>query len=147
MGDYDSALVYFHKYETLRDLPDGYGIGELIRKAYILIKLDRKEEAEVVLNKEMEHYLERLKLGRVFNADAEFYLAACYALLGEKDKVFDILHRLEENTFPGSLVSQIQVDPLFESLWEEPEFKALISRQEKKYADLRAEIARLDASL
>jgi hypothetical protein len=147
MGDYDSALVYFHKYEALRDLPDGYGIGELIRKAYILIELDRKEEAGIILNKEIEHYLERLKLGRAYNAEAEFYLAACYALLGEKDKVFEILHRLEENTFPGSLVSQIQVDPLFESLREEEEFKAIILRQEKKFAEIRAQIKRLEPDL
>ena len=40
----------------------------------------------------------------------------------------------------------IQVDPLFENLWEDEVFKAIIHRQEKKYADIKVEIDRLEAS-
>jgi len=143
-GNYDKAWEYLQKAEELKDDPDRYGFGKLNQKAYILIKLNRKDEAKTILNKEIEHYLERIKLGRIFNADARYFLASCYALLGEKGKVYDILHQLEESIFPGELVGMIQVDPLFESLWKDEEFKAIIRRQEKKFADIRAEIDRLE---
>jgi tetratricopeptide (TPR) repeat protein len=146
-GKYEQALEYFKKYEELRDVPDLYGLGELYQKAYLLIKLDRREEAEVILHKEIDHYIERLKLGRALEAGAEFNLAACYALLGDKEKAYDILYKLEEKGFPGDMVSSMQVDPIFENLWDDKELKQIVRRQEKKYADIRAEIARLEADL
>jgi len=146
-GKYDQAFEYFKKYESMRDVPDIYGLGEINRKAYLLIKLDRREEAEAILHKEIDHYLERLKLGRALEASAKFNLAACYALLGEKEKAYDILYKLEEKGFHGHFVSNIQVDPLFENLWDDKEFMAIIRRQEKKYADIRAEVARLEAGI
>ena len=152
-GKYKQALEYYKKFEELWNAPDRYGTGGLygrgfkIREAYLLIKLDRREEAEVILHKEIDHYIERIKLGRAGEADAEFYLAACYALLGEKGKAYDVLYNLEENGFPGDMVSRIQVDPIFENLWDDKELKQIVRRQEKKYADIRAEIKRLEPDL
>ena len=42
--------------------------------------------------------------------------------------------------YPQSI---IPINPLFESLREDEEFKAIIKRQEKKYADIRAELDKL----
>jgi tetratricopeptide (TPR) repeat protein len=146
-GKYEQALEYFEKFEELRNLPDNYGLGEMTRKAYILIKLNRMKEAEVILKKEIDHCLERIKLGRAYNTGAEISLASSYALLGEKEKAYNILHRLEEYAFPGGLVRSIQVDPLFASLWGDEEFHQIIDRQEKKYLDIKAEIARLESGV
>ena len=146
-GKYEQALEYIKDFEELLNIPDPYGLGVLIRKAYLMIKLDRREEAEVILYKEINHYLERLKLGRALEASADFYLAACYALLGEKEEAYDILHKLEEKGFPGDMVSSIQVDPLFENLWDDKELKLIVRRQEKIYADIKAKLARLENGL
>ena len=51
---------------------------------------------------------------------------------------------MEENVFHGDFVWYMQVDPHFESLWVDDEFKQIIQRQEKKFADIRAEIDRLE---
>ena len=66
------------------------------------------------------------------------------AVLGDKEKVYQILHSIENERFQGWMVWGTQVDPLFESLWEDDEFKQIIQRQEKKFADIRAEIDRLE---
>ena len=64
--------------------------------------------------------------------------------MGDKEKVYQILHSIENVRFHGWMVWGMQVDPLFESLWEDDEFKQIIQRQEKKFADIRAEIDRLE---
>jgi len=38
----------------------------------------------------------------------------------------------------------MSVDPYYQSLWEDEEFKAIIQRQEKKFAEIRAEVDRLE---
>jgi len=132
------------KYEKLRNLTNNYGLGEQVRKGYLLIKLNRKEEAEIILQKEIDYCLERLKLGRAFSGSAEMSLVACYALLGQKEKSYELLHKMEEKRFPGALVSSIQVDPIYENLRGDEEFKQIIRRQERKYAEIRAKIDGLE---
>jgi len=51
---------------------------------------------------------------------------------------------MEKERFRGSFVWFIQVDPLFESLWNDEEFNAIVQRQDRKYADIRAEIDKLE---
>ena len=71
-------------------------------------------------------------------------MAATYAFIDEKEKAYQTLHEMENQLFHGSFVWYMQVDSLFSSLWEDEEFKAIIQRQEKKYADIRREIGRLE---
>ena len=67
-------------------------------------------------------------------------MAGTYAALGDKDKAYQILHSIENERFHGWMVWNMQVDPLFESLREDDEFKQIILRQEQKFADIRAEL-------
>jgi len=143
-GNYEKAWEYHQIAEELRNKPARYGMGKLNRKAFLLTKLNRMDEANIILNKETESYVEQINLGRALDLETKYSLASCYALLGEKEKCYDILHQFDESFFPGYLVGSIQVDPMFESLWEEEEFKEIIRRQEKKYADIRAEVDSLE---
>jgi len=64
--------------------------------------------------------------------------------LSKRNDAYEILHRMEKERFRGSFVWFIQVDPLFESLWNDEEFNAIVQRQDRKYADIRAEIDKLE---
>ena len=92
--------------------------------------------------------MESLRLNRLYglrgSSKAKYELAGMYAFTGEKDKAYQYLHEMENEVFHGDLVWYMQVDPHFESLWDEEEFKQIIQRQEKKFADIRAEIDRLE---
>jgi len=109
-------------------------------------KVNRKEEANECFDKQIEFLLKeiRLRTPHALQGFSYFELASVYANLGEKEKAYEILHEMEIGTFEGWAVEFIQIFYPFESLWEDEEFKEIIQRQEKKAADLRAEIDRLD---
>ncbi|MFC2123809.1 adenylate/guanylate cyclase domain-containing protein [Bacteroidota bacterium] len=115
--------------------------------AYTLYLLNQKNEATEIHNE----YIEMCKMcfENNFNCPSgngslKFDLAGIYALLGDKEKAYQLLHEMENEVFHGDLVWYMQVDPHFESLREDEEFKQIIQRQEKKFADIRAEIDRLE---
>jgi len=47
---------------------------------------------------------------------------------------------MEEIVFHGNYIWLIQVDPFYKSLRQYEEFKQIIKRQEKKFANIRAEV-------
>jgi len=51
-------------------------------------------------------------------------LALVHALVGKKDEAMDLLEPLVTEPGPFSYY-QVAVDPLWQSLWEEPRFRAL----------------------
>jgi TolB-like protein len=144
-GDYIHALKYIEKYREKAMLGDIPFFSN--RYGYILYKLGRKEEAKESFDKQIEYSSETIRLKRTSAAvGTSFYaLAGTYAFLGEKEKAYQTLHEMENQLFHGSFVWYMQVDCLFESLWKEEEFKAIIQRQERKFAEIRAEIDGLEA--
>ena len=48
------------------------------------------------------------------------------------------------NTALSGFTWQVEGDVMFENLWEDGEFKAIIQRQEKKFAIIRAAVDRLE---
>jgi TolB-like protein len=143
-GNYEKAWEYYQKAEKLMNKPARYGMGKLNRKAFLLTKINRMDEAKPILNNEIDDYLKQINLGRALDLETKYNLASCYAILGEKEKCYEILDQFDETLFPGYMVGSIQVNPMFENLWEDEEFKAIVSRQEKKYAEIRAEIDSLE---
>ena len=57
-----------------------------------------------------------------------------YACLGEKEKAFDRLRLFNQKQhFPVWIVIQLKVDPLFNSIRNEPEFQQILRSVEAKY--------------
>lgn len=117
--------------------------------AFVLYKSNKIKEAHEYCNKQIKLSMEGIRLKRDYATGyrggfAYYAMAAAYVILDEKEKAYEILHDMEQNAFSGWYTKLIQIDPIFESFWEDDEFKAIIQRQEKKYADIRAEIDRLE---
>jgi tetratricopeptide (TPR) repeat protein len=150
--DFTNAYMYF---EESQDVKEGLNLGDhnLLWNnylyAYILYNLNKKEEALTRFRKQIEMSEESIRLKRELATGATggfayYAMAASYIYLGEKDKAYETLHEMERNAFSGWYTWKIQVDPVFESLWEDDEFKQIIQRQERKYSEIRAKIDRLE---
>jgi TolB-like protein/AraC-like DNA-binding protein len=134
--DFSEALKC--TYTIRNENPAGYG--------YILSKLNRKEEAKEYFTKQIEWCNENIRLKRTWAMEGYAYyeLVNTFTFQGEKEKAIQTLREMEKNVFEGFFVWQLQVNPAYKILWEDEEFKAIISRQEKKYVEIRAEIDRLE---
>ncbi|MGA7991230.1 MAG: hypothetical protein WCC53_07370, partial [Thermoanaerobaculia bacterium] len=89
-----------------------------------LLALGRAEEGAAALRLALDAYEERLRIG----ADEPFtryYVAAAWALLGEKARALDALERAAAQR-RAYTVERARIDPDFESLRVEARFRALV---------------------
>jgi TolB-like protein len=147
-GEFETALKIFEKSKEDR-VERGIFLTDTYRHAYALYKLNRKSEARELCNKQIEICRESIKLKRslatgITGGAAYYSMAASYVILGEKEKAYQVLHEMEKEAFSGWYTWKIQVDPIFESFWVDDEFKQIIQRQERKYAEIRVKINRLE---
>jgi TolB-like protein/Tfp pilus assembly protein PilF len=108
-----------------------------ISRAYILRELGRSAESNELLEQvqtELESNSEEYET-TIFS----LRLAMIYAMKNDKDNALRYLKEFE--SFGYSIwFNEIKIFPIFESLWEEPEFIALVDRIDKKKGNLRAAI-------
>ena len=115
------------------------------RFALILSMTGKKEEARELFYKHLEVCGNSITSGGLYGKTLAAYdLAGIHAFMGEKREAYNWLRRYERDGFIFGLHKYIPIDLLFESLWEEEEFKAIAKREEIKFAKIRAEIDRLD---
>ena len=139
-------------YENIRKNVSKEDTLDLIRSVkygYVLYNLDQKEEAMKIFNQQIEYHKESIRknsflaTGR-WGGASHYTLAAIYAFLGDKDKAYSFLFDIEKGAFSGWNTARMQVDPMFENLWDDEEFKAIIQREQTKFAVIRNNIDRLE---
>jgi TolB-like protein len=150
IDEFTSSLKYFEEFDERRTLRMTY-FYESVLHGYALYKLGRKMEAMELFNQQIKISNESIRLNRdlatgATGGAAYYAMAGCYAIMEENEKVYDVLYDMEKNSFSGWYTTKIQYDPLFKGLRDDDEFKAIIQRQEKIFADIRAEIDRLEAA-
>lgn len=99
-------------------------------------KLGDYEKAENHFNQQVQYSFESIELGRAIETRkwAHYDLAAAYAWLGENQKAFHYLNEFSKRRFiPLWLVVQLKVDPLFETIRDEPEYQNIVRNMEDKY--------------
>jgi adenylate cyclase len=76
--------------------------------------------------REAEQYIDRLKKTAKTQYVRSYYISGIYAALGDKDKAFAELEKsfAERDWF----LSRMKVDPLMDSLRDDPRFKDLLKR-------------------
>jgi adenylate cyclase len=143
MGEFSNALYYFDK---LREVVSKTGEPLLmseLRYAYILNNLGREEEAKEHIELQIKYCEDRIRLKRedaTISGEALSELVQTYAYLGEKEKAYKYLNELEKMEFSAWHFLFTKVNPLVENLWEDEEYQQIIDRQEKKYAEIRAQV-------
>jgi hypothetical protein len=64
----------------------------------------------------------------------EYDLAGAYAFLGDKEKAYYWLNKMPYNMLTTIF---IQIDPLFDSIRNEPQFRTVIDKQQKDREEIR----------
>jgi TolB-like protein/Flp pilus assembly protein TadD len=147
LGQFEEAIVYYQKAKDrgqVLNIPESVLSAGMLRlgQAYMINGLE--DEATYYLNRARELFFKRLdELDRVFFDEIVTIhaLTGMYACLGEKDKAFERLRLYNQKQhFPVWIVVQLKVDPLFNSIRDEPEFQQILRDVEAKYQIQHEEI-------
>ena len=135
LGQNEEYLEYMKKYnqrvETLDQL-DPFGTFR-IGHAYWVNGF--KQEAEYYFEAGLKLLTQMLELGHhQFQELHTFYnLAAIYAFQGDKDKAFENLRLVNQRQrMPLWMIKDINNDPLFDNIRDEPEFQQIVKDVESK---------------
>jgi TolB-like protein/Tfp pilus assembly protein PilF len=145
LGKYNDAETYYNKWLLkLKELGEE-ALFDRHRYAFLLWMNGKKEEAKEQFYKHIELCENSIRSGGLYGRTLAAYdLAGIYAFLGERRKAYKWLREYERDGFIYGLHKYILIDQLFESLWEDEEFKTITQRQERKLAEIRAKIDRLE---
>jgi hypothetical protein len=105
----------------------------------------KKDEARKQFNRHIDVCKNSISSGGLYGRSLAAYdLAGINAFLGNKEEAYKWLRQYESEGFLYGLHTYISKDQLFRDLWEDDEFKVIIQRQERKFAETRAKIDRLN---
>ena len=115
------------------------------RFALILWMNGKKEEASKMFYKHIEVCKNSIQSGSLYGKSLAAYdLAGIYAFLGNKNEAYNWLRRYEKDGFIWGYHQYIYIDPLFESLRDEPEFKTIMRRVQHEKETLRSQIQEME---
>jgi adenylate cyclase len=108
---------------------------------YVYHRLGRTEEAEKVFAAEIQ----RLESGLNENSIGSlFALARLYAFTGNHEKALSYLTKHADKQLFGNYCDVILIDPLFESLRDDPKVKAIVKQAQEKRGEIRAQIREME---
>ena len=142
--------IYSDQINKFRAENDDLGLIDNLNnvwKAYVFQKIDQPREAEIFFNQAYEYLTKTIQLERISGKGglSHYDLAAQYAFIEKKEESYYILHLMEEKkNLECWMVWWMEYDPRFESIRDEEEFKAIIQRQEDRYAEIRAQVDELE---
>ena len=135
-GLYEEYLAYIKKYYKriqTSNRPDFIG---QIRLGHAYWVNGFKEEAEYYFNEGLRINNEMLESNRHYLTDyiTLFVLAAGHASLGDKEKAFEYFGLMnQKSSMPKWMIKDLNNDPLFDSIRDEPEFQQIVRDVEAKY--------------
>jgi tetratricopeptide (TPR) repeat protein/AraC-like DNA-binding protein len=146
-GNYEMALYYYDLSIQLGKTKGQYVWDRQDRRGILNYKLGRTEEALKLFDEWIALKNEDIKRGSLDYGRNWAYndIGRIYAFMGERDKAFEYLYQMEEN-ITGDILTYLHHDPIWENLWDDEEFKNYIQRNDKQFAELRAEIDRLETA-
>ena len=144
--DFSKALKYADLYKETGREKDPLRMFDQVEYGYILSQNNRKDDAEEYYYKQINYCNESLRLRRVWAMEgmADVTLFETYIYLGDHEMAIHHLQEYEKKFFGRTDPTYFLVAPQFKSIWKNDEFKAIIERQQKKYADIIAEIDQLE---
>ena len=140
MADY-----YREKFRKKQATRQVIGYGNHI-DGYIKWELGDINNAMQCFNKEVDICLDNISRNNLYSVwRGRYVLASIYSFLNKKDEAMELLIQLEKDGYLRcKQIMEMKNSPFFNNLREDNEFNKIIIRQEKKYAEIRAEIDRLE---
>jgi tetratricopeptide (TPR) repeat protein len=128
-GNYLEAEKYYSQYFSLPK--EKVNQEERHAYAFVLRKLGREKEAIRQIN-EAKIFIEKFYL-----ENSEYDLAKVYSFLGEKKKALDYLSKWKPT---AGLYYYVEIDPLFENIRNEPEFKRQVKRIQAEFDEMKKQV-------
>jgi TolB-like protein/Flp pilus assembly protein TadD len=130
-GQLDAAYKWANKWDEYRP---GWNTNA---KAYLHWNAGKHDQARDLLTQDIEYIEQILKESRLGVSSGDFHirLAPAYALLGDKDKAYQMLEELNEiqNNLRLEWVNGIKLNPMFDELREEELFQKIVEHVEARY--------------
>ena len=135
-GQYSKSLWYFRKYLKQLEKSGQLSLNDTHRIGYAFWQNGYKKEADYYFDKQMEYCNNLIKSERPYARNHYTYYdrAGVYAFRGDKERAYEDLKIFSQReSFGVWIIALIKIDPLFDSIREDPEFKQLISDMEAKH--------------
>jgi len=136
LGLNEEYLKYFKDYFKRLETLDRLNPNFIFRLGHAYWVNGFKEEAESYFKEGLRIHNEMVELDRIYLADyITFYMiASMNAFLGDKDKAYENLRLMNQRPrMPKWMIKDLNHDPLFESIRDEPEFQQIVRDVEAKY--------------
>jgi tetratricopeptide (TPR) repeat protein len=132
LKDYDQAEKNFNLYVDDNGKPS---LRDSIWFSYLLKETNREKEANLILQNcqiAVEKQLSKDNRGwQLLN------LSAIYAIQNDKSASLKYLKETFDLVGGRRYADQIEIDPIFENLWEDPEFKTIVKQAQDKKTAIR----------
>ena len=144
-GEHRKSLVYFRKHIKRLEKIGQLNFNEMQRIGYAFLQNGYKKEADYYFDKQMEYCNNLIKSDRPYAGNLYTYYdrAGLYAFRGNRDKAYEDLRIFSRRESFGTwIITLIKIDPLFDNIREEPEFKQIISDMETKHQAEHEKVAK-----
>lgn len=139
--DFEKSVAAYKKLEEIA--PDWMNVNKH-RWAYALWKSGNKKAGMEMFKQAENDNLKLTQLGRSWTG-ANYDLAGIYAFLGQKEKAWQYLRAFDtDGRWQWGSPYFIQVDPLFDNLRNDAEFKEMLRRVLAEKAQIRERLRRLE---
>lgn len=142
LKDFKNAYKYYEMFEQL-EKTDDTGLNNDLRIAYILWNTGKKKEAQHVFLQQIATSKDAIKQGR-WPGNFHYDLAAAYAFQGDTKNALLHLESYMQQGFNDGLEYFILIDPLFENLRSNKEFKEIVEKAQAKKAEISKQIRELE---
>jgi tetratricopeptide (TPR) repeat protein len=134
LGEFENALQYYDQLKKIGQ-PDRYEVG------YVYYQLGRKEEAQKTFTAKIQSLESKLNID---NHRELLDLSRIFAFQGDRVKAIKYLTDYANKGFRFGQQDFILIDPFFESLRDDPEFKAIVKSAQEERAALREQVREME---
>ena len=139
-NEFSTAEQYIKKLEDQR----GKQIS-ITLKAYVYHKLGRIKEAEEVFQKILKRNTQALSNTSIPPDEIHYFLRAqILAIQNRKNEALKYIKMIDEQGLNFNLFDRMTHDPMFENLWDDPEFKAILMKVQDEKAYVSAQIREME---
>jgi tetratricopeptide (TPR) repeat protein len=146
LREFETSVKYFRKFRKVNEERGFRQFDNLYREGFALIQMGNQQAGMELIEAQLLLLDKRKKLGRPDGHD--YHYAAIYTALGDHDKALQHLRDYQEKTFFISWriipISYIQHDIMFENLWYNEEFQAIVRRDQQEKTAIRAQIREME---
>ncbi|MCK5345440.1 MAG: hypothetical protein KAR20_18655, partial [Candidatus Heimdallarchaeota archaeon] len=139
MKVFDQAEKYYNQFLSTAGTPN---VRDSIWLAYLRKETGEKQLSRTIL-KNCRNSMEK-RLVNTENWWIYLNLSSIHAILDENERALEYLAKAVDLGLQGGWHDFLEIDPMYENLWDDPEFKAIVKRAQEKKAAIRAQLREME---